>query len=202
MAAHPSAAIPEVPVETAVDEAVAAGHSPEMHAGTEVAGHGQSGGLPQFETQHWFGQIAYLLILFFILLFLISKVFAPRLRRVMTERADTIASAVESARKVQGEAATQAAAAQAEVAQARAESRGLAASAKARVTEEAARRAAEEEAVVNARIAQAEAAIGKTRDAAMTNVASIASDTAAAIVERLTGRAATAAELAAAKGTV
>ncbi|MDB5420170.1 MAG: hypothetical protein JWR59_117 [Brevundimonas sp.] len=201
MASHPTAS-PEVPVETAVDQAVAAGHSPETHASTEVAGHGQSGGLPQFETQHWFGQIAYLLILFFILLILVSKVFAPRLRRVMTERADTISAAVESARQVQSEAATQAAAAQAEVAQARAESRGLAASAKARVTEEAARRAAEEEAVVNARIAEAEAAIGKTRDAAMTNVASIASDTAAAIVERLTGKAATAAELAAAKGTV
>jgi F-type H+-transporting ATPase subunit b len=188
-------------IETAVDHAVADGHSSATtHAGTEVAGHGEGGGLPQFETQHWFGQIAYLLILFAILLILVSKVFAPRLRRVMDERADTISTAVETARNVQAEAATQAAAAQAEVTQARAEARGLAAAAKARVTEEAARRAAEEEAVVNARIAEAEVAIGKTRDAAMTNVATIASDTAAAIVERLTGKAATAAELAAAKG--
>ena len=93
-----------------------------------IAGHESSGGLPQFETQHWFGQIAYLLILFFILLILVSKVFAPRIRRVMAERADTIASAVESARQVQSEAATQAAAAQAEVAQARAGSRSLASS--------------------------------------------------------------------------
>lgn len=200
MAPH-STATP-TPVDVSADHAVAGAHATETHAGTEVAGHGESGGLPQFETQHWFGQIAYLLILFFILLILVSKVFAPRIRRVMAERADTIASAVESARQVQSEAATQAAAAQAEVAQARAGSRSLAAAAKARVTEEAARRAAEEEAVVNARIAEAETAIGKTRDAAMTNVASIASDTAAAIVERLTGKAASSAELAAAKGTV
>ena len=54
--------------------------------------------------------------------------------------------------------------------------------------------AAEEEAVVNARIAEAEAAIAKTRDAAMANVSTIASDTARAIVEKLTGKAATAAE--------
>ena len=200
MAPH-STATP-TPVDVSADHAVAGAHTTETHAGTEVAGHGESGALPQFETQHWFGQIAYLLILFFILLILVSKVFAPRIRRVMAERADTIASAVESARQVQSEAATQAAAAQAEVAQARAGSRSLAAAAKARVTEEAARRAAEEEAVVNARIAEAETAIGKTRDAAMTNVASIASDTAAAIVERLTGKAASSAELAAAKGTV
>jgi S-DNA-T family DNA segregation ATPase FtsK/SpoIIIE len=46
----------------------------------------------------------------------------------------------------------------------------------------------------NARIAEAETAIGKTRDAAMTNVATIAADTAAAIVERLTGKAPSAAE--------
>jgi F-type H+-transporting ATPase subunit b len=52
--------------------------------------------------------------------------------------------------------------------------------------------------VVAARIAEAEAAIGRTRDAAMTNVSAIAADTASAIVERLTGKAPTAAETAAA----
>lgn len=169
------------------------------HAGTSTAEtHGSGGGLPQFEIQHWAGQIVYLLILFFILQFLIAKVFAPRLRRVMDERSDTISGAVATARQVQAEAAEQAAAAQADLAQARAASRGTAVAAKARVTEEANARAAAEEAVVSARIAEAEAAIGKTRDAAMTNVASIATDTASAIIERLTGKSATAAEVAAA----
>ena len=70
------------------------------------------------------------------------------------------------------------------------------------MTEEANARQAAEEAVVNARIAEAEASIGKTRDAAMANVATIAADTASAIVERLTGKAASATELAAAKGAV
>jgi F-type H+-transporting ATPase subunit b len=171
----------------------------QMHAGTAAPdAHGESGGLPQFEFGNWAGQIVYLLILFFILYLLISKVFAPRLRRVMDERADTISGAVATARQVQAEAAEQAAAAQAEVAQARAASRATAIAAKARVTEEANARAAAEEAVVAARIAEAEAAIGKTRDAAMTNVASIATDTASAIIERLTGKPATAAEVAAA----
>jgi F-type H+-transporting ATPase subunit b len=171
----------------------------QMHAGTAAPdAHGESGGLPQFEFGNWAGQIVYLLILFFILYLLISKVFAPRLRRVMDERADTISGAVATARKVQAEAAEQAAAAQAEVAQARAASRATAIAAKARVTEEANARAAAEEAVVAARIAEAETAIGKTRDAAMTNVASIATDTASAIIERLTGKSATAAEVAAA----
>lgn len=167
-------------------------------ASTEAKGGNESGGLPQFDTSVWAGQIVYLLFLFVVLYLLISKVFAPRLRRVMDERTDTISTAVATARQVQAEAAAQADAAQADVARARAESRSMAAAAKARVTEAANARGAEEEAVVNARIAEAETAIGKTRDAAMTNVASIASDTAAAIVERLTGKAPSAAEAAAA----
>ena len=169
----------------------------DTHASTEAA-HGEGGGLPQFEFQHWFGQIVYLIFLFAILYWLMAKVFVPRLRGVIDQRAATIADAVQTARQVQAEAAGQAEAAKAEVEAARASSRSMAAAAKARVAEAANARAAEEEAVVNARIAEAETAIGKTRDAAMTNVASIASDTAAAIVERLTGKAPTAAEASAA----
>lgn len=172
----------------------------DTHATTEAAhgGEHESGGLPQFEFQHWVGQIVYLIFLFALLYFLIAKVFAPRLRRVFDEREQTISTAIATARQVQAEAAGQAEAAKAEVEQARASSRATAAAAKTRVTDEANARAAAEEAVVNARIAEAEAAIGKTRDAALTNVGAIASDTAAAIVERLTGKAPTAAEATAA----
>lgn len=172
----------------------------DTHATTEAAhgGEHESGGLPQFEFQHWVGQIVYLIFLFALLYLLIAKVFAPRLRRVFDEREQTISTAIATARQVQAEAAGQAEAARAEVDAARAASRATAAAAKARVADEAKARAAAEEAVVNARISGAEAAIGKTRDAALTNVGAIASDTAAAIVERLTGKAPTAAEAAAA----
>src|SRR6478672_2206673 len=161
----------------------------DTHATTQAApgGEHEAGGLPQFEFQHWFGQIIYLIFLFAVLYFLIAKVFAPRMRRVFDEREQTISTAISTARQVQAEAADQAASAKAEVEAARASSRATAAAAKARVTEEA-----------NTRTAEAETAIGKTRDAAMTNVSSIASDTAAAIVERLTGKAPTAAEATAA----
>ena len=186
---------PVMPEDATAPVAVA-----DTHATTEAAhgGEHESGGLPQFEFQHWFGQIVYLIFLFAILYFLIAKVFAPRMRRVFDERASTISTAVQTARQVQAEAAGQAEAAKAEVEEARAASRATAAAAKARVTDEANARGAAEEAVVSARIAEAEAAIGKTRDAAMTNVAAIASDTAVAIVERLTGKAPPGAEAAAA----
>ena len=168
----------------------------DMHA-TSEASHGDehaSGGLPQFEFQHWFGQIVYLIFLFLILYLLIARVFAPRMRKVFDERSGTIATAVDTARRVQEEAAGQAEAAKKDVEAARARSRATAVDAKARVTEQANARAAEEEAVVSARIAEAEAAIGKTRDAAMLHVSTVAADTARAVVERLTGKAPTAAE--------
>lgn len=176
--------------EVAHVAADAAAHQTEV--GVEDA-HASSG-LPQLEMQHWGGQILWLLLIFAILYLLLSKVFLPRLRAVRDEREGVIAGAVDSAREVQAEAAEQAAVAQAEVAQARAASRATAVAAKARVVEEANARQAAEEAVVNARIAEAETAIGKARDAAMTNVSVIAADTTRAIVERLTGKAATAAE--------
>ncbi|GAA0389047.1 ATP synthase F0 subunit B' [Brevundimonas terrae] len=165
----------------------------ETHASTEHA----SGGLPQFEMQHWAGQIGYLLILFAITYVLIAKVFAPRMRRVIDERAETIDGAIATARSVQAEAEAQAEAARAEVDKARADARATAAAAKARVTEEFNARLAADEAVVGARIAEAEAKIAATRDAAMGNVTTIATDATSAMVERLTGKAPTAAELSA-----
>ena len=80
----------------------------DTHASTEAA-HGEGGGgLPQFEFQHWFGQIVYLIFLFAILYWLMAKVFVPRLRGVIDQRAATIADAVSAARQVQAEAAGQA----------------------------------------------------------------------------------------------
>ena len=142
----------------------------ETHASTE-AEHGSGGGLPQFEFQHWGGQIVYLVFLFVVLYLLIAKIFAPRMRRVFDEREQTITQAVSDARSVQAEAQGQAEAAQAELA--------------ARLAE---------------RVGEAEGRIAAMRDKAMAQVDAVASDTTQAIVEKLTGKAASAAELNAAKG--
>ena len=171
----------------------------ETHTSTE-ADHGSGGGLPQFEFQHWGGQIIYLVFLFVVLYLLIAKIFAPRMRRVFDEREQTITQAVSDARSVQAEAQGQAEAAQAELAEARAASRRTAGAAKARVAEDVARRQAEQEARLAERVGEAEGRIAAMRDKAMAQVDAVASDTTQAIVEKLTGKAASAAELNAAKG--
>ncbi len=172
----------------------------QSHATTEAVHEEGGGGLPQFEFQHWGGQILYLVFLFLVLYLLIAKVFAPRMRRVFDEREQTINQAISDARSVQAEAQGQAEAAQADLAEARASSRRTAAAAKARVAEDVARRQAEQEARLADRVAEAEGRISAMRDKAMAQVETVASDTTQAIIEKLTGKAATAAELTAAKG--
>ncbi|HYE43762.1 MAG TPA: hypothetical protein VEA15_10250 [Caulobacteraceae bacterium] len=169
------------------------------HASTEAAHGGEGGGgLPQFEFEYWGGQIVWLLLIFAVLYLLLGKVFVPRLRRVIDQRAQTIADAVEQARKVQTETEVQAAAAQAELAEARARAVRTGAEAKARIAEDVAKRQAAEEARLNERMAEAEARIRAMRDAAMANVGTIAADTAKAMAEKLTGAPAPAGDIEAA----
>ena len=79
-------------------------------------------------------------------------------------------------------------------------SRALAAETKANSTAELNKRQAAEDARLAEELTQAEDRIRGLRDAAMTKVSGIAEETAHAIVERLTGKSATAAEVASSKG--
>lgn len=155
----------------------------------------KSGGLPQFRFEYWGGQIVWLLITFAILYALMAKVFVPRLRKIQDTRAQTIADAVEQARRVQAEADAQAAAAKAEIEDARAQARRVAADAKAKAQAEMAASQAAEDERLKAELEKAEARIRGMRDAAMANVGQIAADTAEAIVAKLTGAAPSRAEV-------
>jgi F-type H+-transporting ATPase subunit b len=167
----------------------------QTHTGTEEPPH--EGGLPQFQFEYWGGQIVWLLLTFAIVYFLMARVFVPRMRKVLDTRAQTIADAVEQARRAQDEAKTQAEAGRAEVAEARASAQRAGAEAKARANAEAASRQAVEDERLNAKMAEAEARIRAARDKAMGNVGAIASDTAKAMIEKLTGVKASAADTAA-----
>lgn len=159
------------------------------------------GGLPQFDFSWWPGQIVWFLIMFFFVLAFVRFFAAPRVGGAIEERETKITGDIADARRLKDEAGAQAQAAAAETAQARAAAQRLGAEARAKAQAGIAAKLAEEEAKLAATGAEAEARIGKARDAAMANVASIGADTANLIVSKLTGRAATAAELAsAAKG--
>jgi F-type H+-transporting ATPase subunit b len=167
--------------------------------GTHPAPEGGAGGLPQFDMGAWPGQAAWLVIFFVVVLVLMTRVFVPRIGGGIAEREGKISGDVREARRLKEEADAQAAAAQAEMAQARAQAMKVAADARAQAQAELAGRLAEQEAKFAEAGAEAEARIAAARDAAMAHLDEIARETAAAIVAKLTGKAATAAELASAR---
>ena len=168
------------------------------HQGTvesTEAAHGQeSGGLPQLQFQHWGGQIVWLVLIFAVLYVVLSKALLPRVSGAIETRGAKIAGDIADARRLKDEAEVQARAAAAEVAEARAKAQKTAADAKAKASAEAAERQAKEEAVLAEKLAAAEASIQAARDTAMSQVRVVAQDAAGAIVAKLTGKAASAAE--------
>lgn len=173
------------------------GQMPEASAHTTATSEQphKSGGLPQFKFEYWGGQVVWLLIVFAILYTLLAKVFVPRLRGIQDTRAQTIADAVEQARRVQAEADAQATAAKAEIDDARAQARRVAADAKAKAQAEMAASQAAEDERLRVELEKAEERIRATRDKAMAHVGQIAADTAEAIVAKLTGAAPSRAEV-------
>jgi F-type H+-transporting ATPase subunit b len=156
------------------------------------------GGLPQFDVAKWPGQMVWMLIIFGVMLFLFSKVFVPRVGGTISEREDRIAGDIGDARRLKAQADEQAAEAAAEMAQARAAAQKLAVDAKAKAMADSAAKEALEEARLAETFAKAEGRITEARDQAMSHVREIASDTAQAIVARLTGREASSDEVEAA----
>lgn len=197
---HEAVVNPEAPgvaEQLPAAEAAEAIHGHEVAEGTsEVAAHGgEGGGLPQFEFQYWGGQIVWLLIFFALLYVLLSRVFIPRLRQALQTREDTISGALAAARQVQAEADADAKAAREQLAETRASAGRTASEAKAKAAAESAARQAVQDEALAARAAEAEGRIRTLRDQAMANVRSIAGDTAEAMIDKLTGRPVTTAEI-------
>src|SRR5579863_1252549 len=154
-----------------------------------------SAGLPQFDLGQWPGQMIWMLIIFGVLLILFARVFVPRVGGTIAVREDKIGGDIGEARRLRDEAEAQSKAAAEDLGQARGRAQRLAADAKAAVAAEAAQAQAVEEARVGRLIADAEGRIATARAQAMGEVRGIAADAAGAIVEKLTGQGASAAEV-------
>lgn len=166
------------------------------HGAATTEHHEASGGLPQFDFAQWPGQIAWFLIVFFVVLAFVRLFVTPKVGGTIDAREGKIEGDIVEARRMKEAADAEVAEAAAETAAARARAQKVAADARAEAQAQITAALAAEEAKLAAVASEAEARIGKARDAAMTHVQSIGAETAQAIVEKLTGKAATAAELA------
>jgi len=163
-------------------------------AASAAADHG-SGGLPQFDLAQWPGQMVWALAIFLVLFLLFRFIFVPRVAGTIEAREDTISGHYGDSRRLRDEAETHSAAAAAELEEARARAHRLAADARGAAKADAAARQADEDKKLAARLDEAESRIGAVKAEAMGHVRAIASDTAHAMIERLTGLAPSATEL-------
>ena len=156
---------------------------------------GGSGGLPQFDVSQWPGQMVWVLIIFAVLYVLFSKVFVPAVGGTIDAREDKIAGDIGEARRARDAARSDLEAAAGELSAARARAQKVAADAQGEAKAAAAARQAQEEARLSQTVAAAEARIAAARAEAMGHVRAIAIETAQAMISRLTGTAADAAEV-------
>jgi F-type H+-transporting ATPase subunit b len=153
---------------------------------------------PPFQSENFPSQLVWLVVTFVLLYVLMSRIALPRIAGILADRDKRIADDIAAANRFKEQSEAAHAAYEKALADARSRAQSI-----ANATREQQAAAAEAtnkrlEAQLHERIAAAEQSIAANRTSAMRNVGSIASDTAAAIVERLIGQAPAAHEVAAA----
>ena len=163
--------------------------------GAEGAAHSN---FPPFDAGNFPSQLVWFAIAFGFLYWFMAKRALPQLGAVIEGRKAQIARVLDDATAMQQQADAAAAAHEKTLAEARAKAQGLAQAAReaAAADAEAKRKALEQE--LAGKLAGAEKQIAATREQAMTNVGDVAREVAGLIVERLGGRPADPAAIAAA----
>jgi len=144
-------------------------------------------GFPPFDAHTFPSQLLWLALTFIALYLLMSRVALPRVGSILEDRRKHIEGDLGEAHRLKGESDAAIAAHEKALAEARGRAQALANETREKAAAAAEARRKQVDAQLGTRIADAEKSIAKTRSAAMANVHGIASDTAGAIVERLTG---------------
>ena len=144
-------------------------------------------GFPPFDATTFASQLFWLALTFIVLYLLMSRVALPRVGSILEQRRKHIEGDLGEAQRLKGESDAAIAAHEKALADARGRAQLLANETREKAAAAAEARRKEVDAKLHSRIAEAERTIAGTRSAAMANVHGIASDAAAAIVERLTG---------------
>ena len=157
----------------------------DAHGSTEEA----QSAFPPFDPATFGSTLFWLLLTFLTLYWLMSRVALPRVGGIIEHRNATIETDLEKAALMQKKAEDAGAAYTAALAKAKANAATIGQQAKDAASAAAADRRKSVEADVAAKIAAAEEQIATMKASAMTNVSSIATEAASAIVEHLTGTA-------------
>jgi F-type H+-transporting ATPase subunit b len=144
---------------------------------------------PPFQTQTFPSQLVWLAISFVLLYVLMAKVALPRIGAIFAERSKRISGDLKAAQDFKEQSDAAHAAYEKALTDARTRAQSIANQMREKQAAEADATSKRLEAELHEKLASAEKSIAATRASAMSNVGSIATDTASAIVQRLIGKA-------------
>jgi F-type H+-transporting ATPase subunit b len=172
--------------------------SAAIFVAAETAAHGGEAahktGLPQLAVETFAGQLFWLAIAFVVLYMLLATVAIPKIRGVLEARQGKIAGDLAQAGALKAQADAALKAYEKDVADARARARALADETRAQMKAESDAKRHDAEAKLATDIQAAEAKITDLKTAALANVKTVAAESAADIVTRLSGETITAGE--------
>jgi len=148
---------------------------------------GHKGPFPPFQRETFASQLVSLVIAFVALYLIVSRIALPRVGGVIDARQNAIEGDLAEAQRLKEESEAALKSYESELAAARGRAQAIGAETREKLNaqSEAERKTLENQ--LAAKLADAENSIASTRQAAMSNVRGIASEAAAAIVQRLTG---------------
>jgi F-type H+-transporting ATPase subunit b len=144
---------------------------------------------PPFNKETFASQLVWLVVFFVALYVIIKRLAIPQIGGIIEARSGKIDGDLAEAKRLKDQSDAALAAYEKSLADARTRAQSLAGETRDKLSAEAEEARKKLEAELNAKLAKAEQTIAATKTAAMTNVQGIATDTASAIVERLTGTA-------------
>jgi F-type H+-transporting ATPase subunit b len=142
---------------------------------------------PPFQKESFASQLVSFAIAFVLLYVIVSRVALPRVGDIIAKRLGTIDGDIAEAQRLKEESDAALTAYEAELATARANAQTIGSEIRDKLNKQADEERKLLEQRLATQLAEAEKTIAATRTAAMGNVRSIATDAAAAIVERLSG---------------
>jgi F-type H+-transporting ATPase subunit b len=141
--------------------------------------------MPQLTIADFPPQLVWLAITFVVLYFLMARVAIPRISDVLENRQNRIAKDLEQAKKLSDDADNAKAEYEAALAEARSKAHGIVAELKATMAKEQDASKAELDAKLAAKAKEAEAGINASKEAALSHIREIASETAKVAVSKL-----------------
>ncbi len=155
-----------------------------------AAGHAAgSAGMPQLEFSHFPNQIFWLLVALAAIYLILSRIGLPQIAATLADRNGRIQGDIDASQRLAAEAVEAEKAYNQALTDARTEAAKIVAAAKAGIDADLAKALAKADAEIAARAAESEKAIAEIRAGAASSVGEVATDTAAAIVAALGGKA-------------